>query len=265
MTRSSLIHSLWLALAAALTPVSASAADSAPGNWVARGEVYDENGERLLYREYHLQPTEDVQAVPTRVEYRTPDGELFAEKTLDFSRSRTAPAIDFRDLRRDERIVTRYPDGSGRIEMIYHPPGDESPERNTFDTDSLIVDAGFDPFIRQHWDRLMDGDRLVSEFLVASRQDTVKVGIREVDAARCPTPVEGIRCLEVSPAGTLRLFSWFVDPIQLAYHPQPVRLMAFSGRGNIPDASGDPRQVRIHYEYGNTALAVSRYSADTPE
>lgn len=241
---------LYLALLTLPAPAVLSAPDGAPQTWVALGEAYDEDGEELLYREYHLQPQEDGLPLPTRVEYRTVDGELFAEKALDFSRSRIAPAMDFRDLRRDLRMVTRYPeDHDDRLELVYHPADDDSPERDTFDTESLIVDAGFDPFVRQHWERLLDGERIVADFLVASRQDVVRVAFTEVDREECETPAEGIHCLEVSPAGTLRLFSWFVDPILIAYHPEPLRLVFFHGRGNIPDADGDPRQVRIRYEY----------------
>lgn len=243
--------SIAVCLALLLSPVAPavlSAADGEP-ELLALGEVRDDDGETLLYRERHLDPA--AGGLPTRVEYRTPDGELFAEKTLDYSRSRTAPAIDFQDHRRDVRIVTRYPDASDpdRLELVYHPPGDEEPEREMFGTGSLIVDAGFDAFIRQHWERLLDGDRVTAEFLVATRTDSVRVALTEVDTGRCRTAMEDIHCLEARPAGALRLFSWFVEPVRLAYHPEPLRLVFYHGRGNIPDASGEERQVRIHYEY----------------
>jgi hypothetical protein len=241
-----------LTLLLSLIPSMALSAQADEPALLVVGEAYDNDGGTLLYREYHMAPSD--RGMPTRVEYRTEDGEVFAEKNLDYSRSRTAPAIDFRDHRRDLRIVTRYPDDSGsRLEMVYYPSGDEEPERDTFDTDSLIVDAGFDAFIRQHWVQLLDGERLVAEFLVPSRNDTVRVGFTEVDRGRCETDIEDVHCLEVNPAGTLRLLSWFVDPIRVAYRPQPRLLMFYHGRSNIPEASGDDRQVRIHYEHEEPA------------
>lgn len=251
MIRLDLAPCVSVCLALLLSPVAPAALSAPDGKPepVALGEVYDEDGETLLYREHLLVPA--ANGLPTRVEYRTPDGELFAEKTLDYSRSRVAPAFDFRDHRRDVRVVTRYPDASDsdHLEVVYHPPGDEEPEREVFETDSLIVDVGFDTFIREHWDRLLDGDRITTKFLVATRTDAVRVGLTEVDTDRCQIAMEDIHCLEARPAGALRLFSWFVKPVRLAYHPRPLRLVFYHGRGNIPDASGDDRQVRIHYEY----------------
>lgn len=249
MIRPDPVPSIAVCLTLLLSPVAPPVLAAAEPELLAVGEVRDDDGETLLYRERHLAPS--AGGLPTRVEYRMPGGELFAEKTLDYSRSSTAPAIDFRDHRRDARIVTRYPDASnpGRLELVYHPPGDEAPEREMFRTDSLIVDAGFDAFIRQHWERLLDGDRITAEFLVATRTDAVRVGLTEVDTDRCQIAMEDIHCLEARPAGALRLFSWFVEPVRLAYHPEPLRLVFYHGRGNIPDASGDERQVRIHYEY----------------
>ncbi|MEX1198984.1 MAG: hypothetical protein WEB57_14130 [Pseudohongiellaceae bacterium] len=240
----------WIATLVFLSQ-SVFAANAADEKLWAAGEVHDGDGDALLYREYHLSPADNEP--PTRVEYRTDDGELFAEKTLDHSRSTTAPAIDFRDHRRGTRIVTRYPDDndSDRLEMVYYPSGDSQPKRETFDTDSLIVDAGFDPFVQLHWERLLDGERVVAEFLVPSRNDTVRVGISAVDTDRCDTAIRELHCLEVRPAGALRMFSWFVDPIRLGYQTQPLRLMFFHGQGNIPDDSGEARQVRIQYEYAD--------------
>lgn len=245
-----------------LTPSAALSADSGSLERWALGEVRAREGGSLLYREHHLAPPSG--GLPSRVEYRRENGELFAEKTLDHSRSRTAPAIDFRDHRRDVRIVTRYPEGSdtGQLQMAYYPPGDEEPRRKMFETDSLIVDAGFDPFVQQHWKRLLDGERIVADFLVPSRQDTIKVGITKVDKEQCRTAVEGIHCMKVSPAGALRLFSWFVEPIYLAYHPQPLRLVLYQGRGNIPDASGDSRQVRIQYDYDGAFNDLAELARD---
>ncbi|MGM0631856.1 MAG: hypothetical protein ACQETO_01645 [Pseudomonadota bacterium] len=249
MTPSLPLQLLTLLLMSASLIASAEDGDRELVPW-ARGEVRNEDG-TLLYREFHLAPEHDAR--PVRVEYRAEDGgdALFAEKTLDYSVSATAPAMDFVDRRRNLRIVTRYPDPSepGRLQLAYYPERDGEPERDTFDTDSLIVDAGFDPYIQQHWDRLVDDERIVARFLVPSRSDTVRMSLQQVDTDRCETPVDDIRCFEVRPAGALRLVGWFVDPIRLAYTAEPRRLVLYHGQGNIPDESGDPRQVRIHYEY----------------
>lgn len=246
LIRSALLCLLSLPLA---HPVATAADDADLVEW-AVGAVQDGDGEQLLYREHHLAPSQN--ALPTRVVYRDTDGTVFAEKSLDHSMSTVAPAMDFRDHRRDVRIVTRYPEEAGgkEIELLYYGKGREEARRERFDTDSLIVDAGFDPFVRERWQRLVDdSERIVAEFLVPSRADTVRVGIDQVDRDRCRTGRENLLCFEVGAAGALRLVSWFIDPIRLGYDADSRQLVFYDGRGNIPDASGEQRSIRIEYRY----------------
>lgn len=216
----------------------------------AVGEAYTADGERLLYRE-ELQAGNPDLPHPTQVDYLTPAGERFAEKSVDYGISLPAPEIDFRDHRRGTRIQTVWTgEGENRIlSLTYRADSGSEPRRGQFEPDELIVDAGFDPYIHRHWDRLTAGDRLVANFLVPSRLDTLKVGISETERRHCPTKVENIRCFEVSAAGLLRLVGWLVDPIYLGYQQTPRRLVLYQGRGNIPDEEGNSRQVRIHYHY----------------
>jgi len=216
----------------------------------ARGEVRSVEDDSLLYREHHRAASPDAQ-LPARVEYRSAEGRLLAEKMLDYSVSETAPALEFIDHRRDVRITTRYPGegDSNRIEMIYHPPGDSAPERERFDTQNLIVDAGFDPYVRRHWEPLMEGERIVASFLVPSRNDTVRVAVSRVAAGDCETTITDLHCFRVQPAGILRFLSWFTEPTYLGDRADPRRLMFYHGRASLPDEDSDPRQVRIHYRY----------------
>lgn len=246
LTRPALFCLLALTL---IHPAGAVADDTGLVEW-AIGAVRNGDDGQLLYHEHHLAPSRD--ALPTRVVYRAPDDEVFAEKSLDHSQSTEAPAMDFRDHRRDVRIVTYYPEDAGgdEIEMLYQEEGNGEPRRQRFDTDSLIVDAGFDPFVRERWQRLVDeSQRIVANFLVPSRNDTVRIGIEQVRRDRCETDRGNLLCFEVGAAGALRLVSWFIDPIRLGYDAETRRLVFYHGRGNIPDASGEQRSIRIDYRY----------------
>lgn len=248
-------HALYPSLAALLFSGQATAGQSADEPPWAVGSVYSEDGETLLYRE-HLYADDPDLANPTRVLYRTPDGELFAEKLLDYSQSLSAPAVDFRDHRNQARIRTSSHGERNsqpeRIQLAFRPDDSERlRETELRYNDSLIVDAGFDAYIRQNWDELTENARLLANFLVPSRLDTVRVALTETDRSNCRTEQENIYCFEVRPAGFLRVVSWFVDPIRVAYEQESRRLVLYDGMGNIPDEAGDNRNVLIRYEYAD--------------
>ncbi|MGJ8688556.1 MAG: hypothetical protein ACSHXZ_03465 [Gammaproteobacteria bacterium] len=213
--------------------------------WIT-GNAYDADSDRLLYQEQHYLST-DNPTVSVRVEYINNAEEVMVLKTLDFSRSLYAPIIEQRDLRRSTNIFTRYtPTG---IEVGYQ--NEDKPLRwNSLElSDRLIIDAGFDPYVRRHWAALQAGDAIRGEFLVPARLDTVNISIRAVDAQDCLSQTQTVLCLVVRPAGFLRLVSWFVDPLHLAYDTQTQRLLLYKGISNLLDADGNPQDVVIRYQY----------------
>lgn len=223
----------------------------------ATGEAWSEDGETLLYREY-LYAENDNFDHPTRVLYMTADEELFAEKRIDYSTSPSAPAIDFIDYRSEAAIRTQYgSSNTGRSPELLQVSfrGFDSEQLRKVDVradDSLIADAGFDVYIRQNWDELTENSRLVANFLVPSRLDTVRVALNEVSTDTCRVRAENTHCFEVRPAGMLRLVSWFVDPIRVAYDGNSRRLIMYDGMGNIADDDGENRSVLIRYEYSGS-------------
>ena len=213
--------------------------------WIT-GNAYDADSGRLLYQEQHYLST-DNPTVSARVEYINSAEEVMVLKTLDFSRSLYTPIIEQRDLRRSTNIFTRYtPSG---IEVGYR--NDDKPLRwNSLAlNDRLIIDAGFDPYVRRHWNALQAGDAIRAEFLVPARLDTVNISIRATDAQDCLSQPQSVLCLVVRPAGFLRLVSWFVDPLYLAYDTQTQRLLLYKGISNLLDDEGNPQDVVIRYQY----------------
>ncbi len=232
----------------------------------AVGKALARNGSEILYREYHYADDEDFD-MPTRVLYLRENGELFAEKTIDYRVSQTAPAFTFIDYRTQARISAEHHNGAGagagpgtvRVSVAEDGQSDVRSQDMTL-SDQLIIDAGFDPFIREHWHTLTGGSRLTAPFLVPSRMDTVRVGVTSSDNRDCRamdnTPLverfdreSDIACFTVRPAGMLRVVGWLVDPIRLAYSADGSRLLMFDGTSNIPDDDGETQHVVLVYEY----------------
>ena len=155
------------------------------------------------------------------VEYRDADGEVFARKRLDYSRSWHAPALVFEHLR----------DGSSVT--VQRELGEE-----------LVVDAGFDNYIRTHWETLDKGERVQFEFLPAGRDSPLNMRAERDAETLCP--VERL-CLNVA------LDNWLlgalVPPILLQYDRQNKRLLRYLGISNLRDGEGKQQEVQIDYRY----------------
>lgn len=217
----------------------------------ATGTAWAPDKSRVLYQEFHFAENPELD-LPTRVQYRTPDGELFAEKVMDYTPVMTAPRIRQIDYRNSARIETqpltdmRPP----RVEI-----GFQAHDSNQFVQaqvplrEDLVVDAGFDPFIRANWDRLTTGRAVSAHFLVPARQDTVRVNLSSTDQRNCSAVQAPLSCFVIRPAGLLRVVGFLVDPIYIGYEQDSRRLAMFSGISNLRDDRGEPQNVLITYEY----------------
>lgn len=235
------------ALLCVVVPAFAQTESDNEDNLWAIGTAWATDRSEILYREFHF--AEDAELdLPTRVEYRTPDGTVIAEKTVDYSVDTSAPAISQTDFRNDAVIRTSHSGSDVALEFRAHD-SDNLQRTTVRRRDGLIIDAGFDPFVRDNWDRLANGRRITTDFLVPARMDTVRIGISKTDDSDCDADAQQIHCFVIRPAGLLRVAGWFVDPILIAYAPDTQRLLMFHGLSNLRDDAGETRNVLIQYEY----------------
>jgi hypothetical protein len=218
-------------LAAALSCATALSAER------YEGLAYPRHGEALLYREIHWQ---DVGAGGTRgvVLYECPDGQPFARKLLQFG-SATAPDFSFEDARDGYREGVRSPEGhrevfvqEGRAQAVQVQP--------LPDIAGLVIDAGFDAFIRTHWEQLLSGAPLSIAFLIPSRFDTLELKLQ--GAHRVAAQGEPVMRL------SMRLAAWYgfaLPGFELTYDRQGGTLRQFEGIGTVRDQSGHNQEVRI--------------------
>jgi len=237
---------LCLALAGA-----SSALASTP--WTVGSAFHVADGS-LAYRELHF-PAPDQPGLSSRVEYQDASGRTIVSKSLDFSRSVTAPAIDQVDQRTGTRVFTRHE--GGRLQAGYQRNADADLRTDTVRlTPDLIVDAGFDPFVRAQWQRLTAGESVKASFFVPSRLDTISVSIAPVPREECAQAPGEVLCLMVRPAGMLRVVGRFVEPLRLAYDIEQQRLQMFRGLSNLLDNEGNPQDVVVLFDYDTAPAAA---------
>ena len=192
------------------------------------GRAYDLGTGDFLYSERH---SCDADRISCNVLYLDADGVLIARKQVDYSRSAHSPSLTLEDLRlaREARL---------------EPEAD--PE--------LVVDAGFDNYVRLRWEELAAGGTVAFPFQIVGRERPLAMKAQRQQSTDCS---EQELCLEVG------LDSWLlgmlVDPIQLTYQRDSRRLLRFRGISNLKDERGRSQFVDIRYSYlaeeGDTLVA----------
>ncbi|MEP5568132.1 MAG: hypothetical protein ABJN62_09890 [Halioglobus sp.] len=186
------------------------------------GEAYAMDGSAIRYLEEHRCAANGEECV---VEYRYPEGEVFARKRVDYRPSMQAPGLKIEDLRAGETLV---------IESDFE--------------DDVVVDAGFDHYVRLRWDELAGGEEVRFPFLVAGRDKPLNMRAQLEDEVEC---AQSRLCLTITLDNWL--LSALVSPIRLEYDETSRRLLQFEGVSNIRDDDGKSQQVRIDYRYQDEA------------
>lgn len=187
------------------------------------GTAFSVESGQELYSEWHYCVEDRRQC---EVEYRDPAGELIAFKSLDYSENRKGPALHMRDLRAD----------------LEHRLAVET-------RDDVVVDAGFDNYVRMRWDDLLEGEDVVFPFRVLGIERPVKMKAEVLEDDNCQPDW---LCVRVA------VNSWFLgllaDPIHVSYSRDGRQLMRFAGLSNLRDESGKAETVDIRFDYSARAV-----------
>lgn len=206
-----------------------------------RGDAVGIDHGRPLYTEHHLLRHDDGVERARIVLYRCPDGRAFGRKTLDYGTTPAVPAFRMEDAH------VGYVEGARRegdgIVSFFGFAADGAPTETPMDASpTLVVDAGFDAFIRLHWDALQAGDTVAMQFLVPSRNKAYTFKLAKT----------GEQVLQGAPASTFRLslgglLGWFASDIDVAYRSDDRRLMRFEGLTSVRIDRSDNLPARIDF------------------
>lgn len=234
-------------LVVAILSVIGIGANAQENNYVVTGSAYNLENNQLVYRELYTMIDENRQV---RVDYMTPEGDLFASKTLTYQGEPFQPQFELKDHRDEETVAVRF-DGPKMI--LVHAQADLRNEKTLYDNARVVVDAGFDAYIQLNWDKLMAGKRLRFDFAFPTKLSTVALEIRKIKAgeSRAYDQQYGQQWVYFRIYPAKAFLSLFADPIDLAYDPNGKYLMRFHGRSNIDDQYSGPWDVRIEYQYTN--------------
>lgn len=218
------------------------------------GTAYASNGSgEILYKEYHFRP----EAKRWQVVYKTVDGvtggaidgEIIADKSLQFGEQMATPAFTLHDYRFGEVFAAEVTvTENGGEQLVLQRGKSNEPDIKRIDNDddqNIVIDAGFDEFIRQNWQPLLAGDTVRFEFAYPKRLTTLSLQVQL--NSDFPVDTDGDTYFRMIPSsGFLRLW---VDPIYLSYQKSNQRLRSFHGVSNLYSSSREAWPVTLHYQY----------------
>ncbi|QWT21805.1 hypothetical protein KPL74_07310 [Bacillus sp. NP157] len=208
------------------------------------GDATPRAGGAVLYREIHF-----VDGPRQVVSYQCPDGKPFARKLLDSGRDPTRPDVVFEDAQRGFRESVRSQGNQVEVKVSRNGAADQV---KTLDVPAgAVIDAGFDPYIRTHWDGLDAGVSV--PFLVASRFRFFDVKILGGKEGH------GQRQL------AMKLDAWYAfaaPTIDMTYAADNRQLLRYEGMGTIRNAKGKSVDVRIDFPPSGRATGLPSSALD---
>lgn len=200
------------------------------------GYAYDLETNNLLYTEHHNYQT----PFKHTVDYREPNGQLFATKQLDYNESFYAPNFIQKNMRNGETIRSKKDNQKIMIQYQENSTSEYEKESISF-SKNLIIDAGFNQFITKNWQLLIEGKEMTIDYLIPSLLDHYELSIKKEPCEKVDT-----YCFSISASSFF--ISLFSSTLKLTYSPNR-DLLAFQGRSNICDTDGNYQDVKITYQY----------------
>lgn len=245
----------WTAWTWIAVPLLVALAPAAAQDRHYTGVAYAEDGSTVRYREEHWLYREGD--VPTRlVLYRCPSGEPFARKLVHERGDAAAPDFDFVDARDGYREGARR-EGARWLIYVRKRTGAPMDTGLLAARQDMVIDAGFDAYVREHWAQLAGAARLGIAFVVPSRLDYLNL---QLGAARDTRLGDvAVRQLRLSLGGWLGALAPTID---LTYALDGRRLLRFDGISNIRDERGRNQRVRIEFPPALEGAAPDRAQID---
>ena len=207
-----------------------------------KGSAFDKVTGKFIYTESHVRKLNEGKPVSARVQYLDQQGNAFVEKKITYKYSAVAPNFTLIDRR------TGYEEGakvlSGNRLQLFNKVS-QGKKRSVavvpFDPNKLVVDAGFDEFIRENWTKLQSQQKIAIQFAVPAMLRTVEFRVYKVTSKTINGKKATVFSMDLGNF-FLRLF---IDPIIVSYDNEDKKLLRYEGVSNILNNNGDNYVAKI--------------------
>lgn len=203
---------------------------------------------KLLYTEHH-QTTGTCRngvwrPLHDHVIYRSPAGKVIAEKTVDYRPSPYRPSYTLTDKVFGERFEVVNHNDRKLTETLHDRSGKNHRYRIGV-TKDLVVDAGFDYYVTDHWRALLSGETVNFSFFAPTRGDTVSFRVRAA-SDRQQAKLKAPYVFVMEP--TSLVVRWMVDPILIGYNKNR-QITDYMGLTNIAETRDRNYTAHIRYTH----------------
>ena len=194
---------------------------------------------QVMYGESHVVEYRDGRLAQRVVLYTCPDGTPFARKTASYE-DPLAPSYLFEDASNGVREGVR----PGERRRVFFHGVDGKPEKSApLPADpGLVVDSGFDEFIRSNWDALIAAGSLPLQFLVPSRLETLSFQLQHLRRGNeygVPTEVFRLKLQGI--------VGWIAPSIDVSYSQRDHVLLRYQGLADLRDKQGENLRADITF------------------
>lgn len=206
------------------------------------GAATDIKSNIFYYTEEHEELLLNGKHALTKINYVNKEGQQIASKMLDYSTGYTTPSFRQEDFRNGHQEIV---DVKGDHVKILYKECEGKPVRSKslHMKEKYVVDGGFNYFIKNNWQAIMEEEYVRFNFVVPSQLDYYGFRIRK--------DKEGIvnnkKVIVLVMESDNFLIRALISPVILTYDQQTHRLVKYEGISNISNNNGSNYVVKITY------------------
>ena len=175
------------------------------------------------------------------VKYSTPEGVIFATKSVEYNCNPTTPSFTLLDsitgkvegVNWNFESVESFQDK--KITIIDHPDS------------QFIIDAGFDNAIKLNWKKLLDGQSVIFDYLFARKNQFLKLRFEKTEVPRDITRESTSTNVFFKVAPNNIILRAISSPIFVGYDQSSQELRYYIGPTNLPMLVGGEKVI-IRYQ-----------------
>jgi hypothetical protein len=218
-----------------------------------RSNAYDVNTGKFLYSENHTEYYKNGEHIYSIIVYKDSSEKAFAEKRIDFGKKRTQPDFLLKDSRTGYLDRAKLLNASTQEFQMEHTRSSTQPvQTKSLKVPGLVVvDGGFDYFIRDNFQTVSSGQVIRGNFLLTNRLDYFQCRVQKIKDIQFKNRDAYLFALQPENF-VLRMIA---DKILVTYDQKTGRLLEYVGISNLQDDKGeDFPKVRIVFSYPKGVL-----------
>ncbi|MCB1199028.1 MAG: hypothetical protein KDK41_00175 [Leptospiraceae bacterium] len=209
-----------------------------------QGVAVDAKTNKIAYYENHNEVYKDGSHIYSNVFYKSATGDLISKKYISFTKSRIAP-----DYIKNNVVTGGFESstnlGNGKFLFKNQDSKEDSLEQKVVQiSGTTVVDGGFDFFVRDNWQELMSGKKMIVNFAIPARLDYYSFRIYKSATSTHRGRPCAVITVDINSA-VLRLVA---DGLTIKYDLETKRLLNYKGVSNIASNSGKNYVADISFD-----------------